>query len=40
LPEVVVGDHPESRPERCRGCLVIAFRSALGEFTVRLALEW
>jgi CheY-specific phosphatase CheX len=39
LPEVVVGDHPESRPGRGRGCLVIAFRSDLGEFTVRLALE-
>jgi chemotaxis protein CheX len=39
LPRVVSGDLSQSRPETGRGCLVAAFRSDLGEFTLRLALE-
>jgi chemotaxis protein CheX len=39
LPEVVAGDNARSRPERDRGCLVIAFGSDLGEFTLRLVLN-
>jgi chemotaxis protein CheX len=39
LPQVVVANSPPSLSERRRDCLVIAFRSALGEFAMRLALQ-
>jgi chemotaxis protein CheX len=39
LPEVVVGKHLLSHPEWSRECLVIAFRSDLGEFSLGLALQ-
>jgi chemotaxis protein CheX len=39
LPEVVVGNHPKSHLARSCGCLIIVFRSDLGEFSLGLALE-
>src|SRR5262249_27710623 len=38
LPQIAVAN-PPSRLELDRGCLVIAFRSDVGEFTMRLALK-
>src|SRR5262249_27216722 len=39
LPRIIVGDHLGYRHERNNDCTVIVFRSDVGEFAMRLALE-
>jgi len=39
LPKVVVGGSPEFRPQQGRDCLLVAFRTDLGEFALQLVLE-